>query len=82
MKHNQIELSKLEDYIEFAVTICSNLCQIWISGDYTQRQELQNVLFEEGIVYDRQKDECRSTGDNAFLTEIARLSKDCGLFNK
>ncbi len=80
MKHNQIELSKLEDYIEFSVTTCSNLGQMWASGDYTQRQELQNALFEEGIVYDRQKDECRSTSDNEFLNEIARLSNSSGNF--
>lgn len=78
MKQNKIEMSKLEDYITSALYFCSNLGQMWLSGDYTQRQELQNTLFEEGIVYDRQKDECRSTSDNDFLTEIAQIAKHLG----
>jgi len=31
-------------------------------------------------MYDRQKDECRSTGDNIFITEIAELSGDLSEF--
>ena len=53
---------------------CSNLNKIWHSGDYNQRQELQNALFEAGIVYDRQKDECRSIEENEFKSAVAQLS--------
>lgn len=80
MTENEIEMSKLDDYLNFSLSNCINLSKMWASGDYTQRQELQNVLFNEGIVYDRQKDECRSTSDNEFLNEIARISTDSGLF--
>ncbi len=69
-------MSKLEDYIAVSLEFACNLRKMWASGDYTQRQELQNALFECGIIYNRQKDECRSTGDNEFITEIARLSGD------
>jgi hypothetical protein len=61
MKQNQIEMSKLEDYISFSFECCGNLSKMWASGDYNQRQELQNALFVDGIVYDRQKEECRNT---------------------
>lgn len=77
---NKIEMSKLDDYIAFSLSCCTNLGKMWASGDYTQRQELQNALFEGGIVYDRQKDECRDTGTNEFLTTISELSKDLGKF--
>ncbi len=81
MKQNKIEMSKIEDYIAFSLMCCSNLSKMWASGDYTQRQELQNALFEGGIVYDRQKDECRSTGDNEFITAIAELSNSLSNFD-
>ena len=80
MKENKIEMSKIEDYIAFSLSCCSNLRKIWLSGDYNQRQELQNALFEYGISYNRQTDECRSEGDNEFLTTIAELSKDLSNF--
>jgi hypothetical protein len=77
-----MEMSKLEDYITFSLANCTNLSKMWASGDYYQRQELQNALFTEGIVYDRQKDDCRSTSDNYFITEAALLSKDLGSFSE
>ncbi|MBL7920686.1 MAG: recombinase family protein [Bacteroidia bacterium] len=72
--NSKIEMSKLEDYIAVSLEYSCNLREMWASGDYTQRQELQNALFKGGITYDRQKDECRSTEENEFVTEIARLS--------
>lgn len=78
IRQNKIEMSKLQDYISFSTLCCSNLSKMWASGDYTQRQELQNALFEGGIVYDRQNDVCRTTSDNEFINEIALLSKDTG----
>lgn len=74
MKQNKIEMSKLEDYIAYSLTCCSNLNKMWHSGDYNQRQELQNALFERGIVYDRQKDECRSIEENEFVSAVALFS--------
>jgi site-specific DNA recombinase len=71
---NRIEMSKLEDYIAVSLEFACDLSKMWGLGDYTQRQELQKALFEAGIIYDRQKDECRCTEDNLFITEIAELS--------
>ena len=74
MKQNKIELSKLDDYIAYSLMCCSNPNEMWHSGDYTQRQELQNALFEGGIVYDRVKDECRGMQVNEFVSAVALLS--------
>ncbi len=80
MKQNAIDMSRLDDYISFGLDFCCNLNEMWRSGDYTQRQELQNAFFEQGIIYDRQKDECRSEEVNDFLVEITDLSNIA--FNK
>ena len=80
MKENSIELSKLDDYINFSLNFCSNLSEMWASGDYTQRQELQNSFFEQGIAYDRKNDACRSIEINEFLIEISDLSKSFSKF--
>lgn len=78
--NNKIEMSKLEDYIAVSLDFAINLREMWSLGDYTQRQELQNALFSDGILYDRQKDECRSTGENTFVSEIARITGSFGEF--
>ncbi len=71
---NRIEMSKLEDYISVSLNYAVNLSKMWASGDYTQRQELQNAFFPDGISYNRQKDECRNLGVNEFLAESTLLS--------
>lgn len=82
LKENQIEMSKVEDYINYSLYFCSNLSKIWACGDYNQRQELQNILFEKGIIYNRQKDECRSVEQNEFIYTIAQLSKEKPTFGE
>jgi hypothetical protein len=54
--------------------MAENLPKMWDSGDYMQRQELQNAFFSEGISYNRQKDECRLDKPNYFLKRVADLS--------
>lgn len=80
ISQNKIEMSKLEDYISFSLMCSVNLSKMWALGDYTQRQELQKAFFEEGILYDRKKDECRSIGTNEFISQIIELSKDLDNF--
>ena len=80
MKNNTIELSRLDGLIKFAFTMAENLPKMWASGDYMQRQELQNAFFSEGITYNRQKDECRCDKPNYFLERVADLSGEMAKF--
>jgi site-specific DNA recombinase len=74
IKKSKIEMSKLDDYIKYTMNLSINLRQMWASSDYTQRQELQNAFYPQGITYNRQKDECRSIEVNEFLEEVSDLS--------
>jgi len=77
MKQNKIELSKIDDHIHYSRMCCSDLNKMLYSEDYTQRKELQNTMFEDGIVYDRQKNECRGLQVNEFASAaVAMLSKN------
>ena len=67
-------MSKLDDYISVSLNYTVNLSKMWASGDYMQRQELQNAFFPAGISYNRKKDACRSIEVNDFLAESALLS--------
>jgi len=70
-KKNKIEMSKLDDYISFTLNLSINLRYIWAASYYAGRQELQNSFFPKGIIYNRQKDECRSIEVNEFLEEVS-----------
>jgi site-specific DNA recombinase len=81
IKKNKIEMSKLDDYINYTLNLSINLRKIWASSDYTQRQELQNIFFPQGISYNRQKDECRTIEVNEFLEEVSELSGTFATFS-
>lgn len=74
MSKNKIEMSKLDENISYTLNLSIILRKIWASGDYTQRQELQNTFLPSGITYNRQKEECRSIETNEFLEEVSDLS--------
>lgn len=80
IKKNTIEMSKLDEYINYSLNLSVNLRKMWQQGDYTQRQELQNTFFPSGITYNREKDECRIIEVNEFLEEVADLSGDLSNF--
>jgi hypothetical protein len=45
------------------------LYEIWLSGDFTQKQNFQKMLFPDGIQYDRQNHTYRTT----LSTEIRQI---------
>lgn len=59
------QLSNLNKYIDFSVSIAGNLNKIWGSGNYQLKQKLQYLLFPEGIMYDKK--------DGHYLTQKANI---------
>jgi site-specific DNA recombinase len=45
-------------------------------GDFYQKQQFQNMLFPEGLVYDAQNNDYRTPTVNPVISYIADLSKD------
>ena len=52
-----IKLSNPEKTIAFIVNLSSKLHTTWALGDYMQRQNIQKLLFPEGLQYNRENDE-------------------------
>ena len=45
----------------------------WASGSFQDKQKLQKLLFKEGIYYNKQKDETRTTKLNSVFLLNASL---------
>lgn len=61
------KLSNPEKVISRALEICSNLSELWVSGGYREKVQLQNLMFPEGILYDRRNDNYRTDKVNLIL---------------
>lgn len=73
-----LKLSNPSEAINFAVTMSTKLAPAWASSDLTQKFVLQNMIFPEGILYDRQKHAYRTTRVNSVFEVIACVSKELG----
>ena len=68
-----ITASNLENYINRSAEFASQLPSLWASGSFEQKQKLQKLLFKDGIYYNKQKDETRTTNLNSLFSVIASL---------
>jgi site-specific DNA recombinase len=69
------EVSNLDKCIDLTVNFASRMRLKWLSGDYAVRQQIQFLLFPEGIDYDRKTDGCRTTRINNVFLYLAYLQQ-------
>ncbi|KEO75453.1 hypothetical protein [Anditalea andensis] len=67
--------SNLEKCIDLAMDFSTKLAQKWDSYDYVTKQQIQKLIFPEGIFYDRKKDECRTSRINFVFLYIAHIQQ-------
>ncbi len=76
-----ISASNLEYYINRSIELSTELPSVWASSSFREKQKLQRLLFREGIYYNKQKDETRTTKINSVFSLIASLNGVSGQKN-
>lgn len=76
----QFELgsSNPEDCARLIVGYAQDLRKMWLSGDYVDRQKLQNYLFPAGIPYNKEKGLVRTNDYNSVFLWIAHKQGELG----
>ncbi len=69
------KLSNPEKFIDHSLKICSNLSTLWVSDKYDEKVKLQELLFPNGILYDREKGNYRTLKVNTILQLTHSFSK-------
>mgnify|MGYP002349980696 FL=1 len=67
--------SNLKKVIDFAVKVCCNPLIMWNDLDFNGKQVFQSLLFPEGIIYNREFDQYRTTRVNTFFSAIPQLKR-------
>lgn len=67
--------SNFKKVIDFAVKICRNPFLLWDSGNLNSKKVFQNLLFPEGICYNREFDLVRTPRINTFFSPIPELAR-------
>lgn len=74
LSKTHITFSNLQKVIKHALEICENPLILWEKLDLYGKRILQNMLFPDGIRYDRQNDLYRTTRINSFFAIIPQLA--------
>jgi len=68
-------LSNQKKLVDFALKLCQDLSQIWVSGDLAQKQKFQKMMFPDGLTYDRRNSIYRTGRANSLIAQIASLAR-------
>ena len=67
--------SNLSKVVNFAAKVCVNPLIMWDKSDLDGKRVFQNLLFPEGIIYNRESDHYRTPRVNSFFSSISQLSR-------
>ena len=71
------DLSNLEVRIDEIFVMCCNLVSLWKNGTLETSQKLQNLLFPEGIFWDKEIGGYRTEKENSALAVMRRITSLC-----
>ena len=66
----QINLSNYSPYVEYALSMSCKLGSLWKDCDMTKRGKLQDLVFPEGVFYDKKTGTYRTPKHNSFFHAI------------
>ena len=74
--NSTISSSNLQIAIDKALKVSSNLSELWTSGDLSQKNKIQNLVFPSGLGYDKSNGKVRTTIVNSIFSCIPDISKE------
>ncbi len=77
LENCSLSSSNLKDCVNYTVNLSSNLLTMWRKSDYLKKQNLQKLVFPDGIWYNRELDTVRTQRVNSFFSVIPTLSSSC-----
>ena len=68
------KLSNLDEYIKFSVQISKSLPEMWVKGNFEFKQRMQNLVFPEGLGFNKEKNDYRTSRVFCFFVASALIS--------
>ena len=74
LENCSVSSSNLKDCVNYTMNLSTNLLKMWQNGDIVKKQNLQELIFPEGIWYNRELDRVRTERVNSFFSVIPTMS--------
>ena len=72
----QMELSNFVPYVDYAISMSCKLGELWKECDMVKREKLQNLVFPQGVFYDKGIGNYRTPQSNSFFRASKSELKD------
>ena len=69
-------LSNMVKFVDDAVVMSCKLGDLWINGNFENRQSLQKLMFPDGVLFDKENDGYRTENENEVFKVFRRFSAD------
>ena len=76
LERASVSLSNLAEYIDDAIAIACNLGAYWDRRDFEVCQKIQNLVFPEGVIWDKENRCYRTQNCNQFFDLTRSISAD------
>lgn len=70
-------LSNRSKFIDQVLATVSKLGDFWTNGNFRDRQKIQNLVYPEGIYYDKDSEAYRTDSVNSALDVFRKFSESC-----
>ena len=75
---SSFELSNYKEYVNYVVQLSSKLPTSWLSTNYETKVQIQNLVFPEGVRFNKEKNDYRTFRVNSFFAAIPTISTILG----
>ena len=76
--HKENSTLNLSNFLKYAIDITYNPLKLWDNSDLGNKQRFQNLLFPNGILFDKENKYIEPLAVNQFFTTNINISIDCG----
>lgn len=75
LEKHESKTSNLDGCIDQCLTTASQLDTLWQESSYYEKHRLQNLVFPEGVFYNKENDECRTGRVNLIFEIMSCISR-------
>ena len=65
----------MEKFVDKAILMCCKLGELWSKGDFESRQKLQNLMFPNGILLNKENSNYRTENENEVFKAMRLLDQ-------
>ena len=75
LSKTEINSSNLEKAVEKCLVMAQNISSTWVAASFEDKRSLQNLIFPQGILYNKQKELVRTEKVNSLFSAIQPLQR-------